>query len=98
MGGLGRTQPDTDCSITDVLWLPRTHFAAEFRDLLERCASTTLSSKLVSQHKEYFAKLCVDAVMTLDTLLPLNMIGIKKVQGGGLEVMQPKHAVLVSPE
>ena len=26
----------------------------------------------------------VDAVMTLDVLLPLNMIGIKKVPGGGL--------------
>lgn len=59
--------------------------ADEFRSLLEKCASTTLSSKLVSQHKEYFAKLVVDAVMTLDHLLPLNMIGIKKVQGGALE-------------
>ena len=28
----------------------------------------------------------VDAVMSLDTLLPLNMIGMKKVQGGALEV------------
>ena len=28
----------------------------------------------------------VDAVMLLDELLPLNMIGIKKVQGGSLEV------------
>merc|ERR1739846_206144 len=27
----------------------------------------------------------VDAVQTLDELLPLNMIGIKKVQGGSLE-------------
>eukprot|EP00038_Savillea_parva_P007407 m.169936 g.169936 ORF g.169936 m.169936 type:complete len:564 (-) comp13169_c0_seq1:154-1845(-) len=58
---------------------------AELRSLLERCAATTLSSKLVAAQKEYFAKLCVDAVLTLDDLLPLNMIGIKKVQGGGLE-------------
>ena len=28
----------------------------------------------------------VDAVSLLDDLLPLNMIGIKKVQGGSLEV------------
>ena len=28
----------------------------------------------------------VDAVTLLDELLPLNMIGIKKVQGGALEV------------
>lgn len=29
----------------------------------------------------------VDAVLMLDDLLPLNMIGIKKVQGGALEVL-----------
>ena len=28
----------------------------------------------------------VDAVMMLDELLPLNMIGVKKIQGGALEV------------
>ena len=56
----------------------------EFRALLEKCAATTLSSKLVAAEKEFFAKMCVDAVMMLDRLLPLNMIGIKKVQGGGL--------------
>lgn len=28
----------------------------------------------------------VDAVLHLDDLLPINMIGIKKVQGGSLEV------------
>jgi len=28
----------------------------------------------------------VDAVMMLDDLLPLKMIGVKKVQGGALEV------------
>jgi T-complex protein 1 subunit eta len=28
----------------------------------------------------------VEAVMMLDELLPLKMIGIKKVQGGALEV------------
>ena len=57
----------------------------ELRKLLERCAATTLSSKLVSNQKDYFSKLVVDAVMSLDELLPLNMIGMKKVQGGSLE-------------
>ena len=57
----------------------------EQRELLEKCARTTLSSKLVAQNKEFFAKMVVDAVMLLDDLLPLNMIGIKKVQGGGME-------------
>lgn len=55
------------------------------RDLLEKCALTSLSSKIVSQQKEFFAKMVVDAVLQLDELLPLNMIGIKKVQGGALE-------------
>ena len=35
----------------------------------------------------------VDAVSMLDELLPLNMIGIKKVQGGSLEV---SHSLLVT--
>jgi T-complex protein 1 subunit eta len=44
-----------------------------------------MSSKLIHQQKEFFSKMVVDAVMMLDDLLPLNMIGIKKVQGGALE-------------
>ncbi|XP_059471733.1 T-complex protein 1 subunit eta [Neocloeon triangulifer] len=55
------------------------------RELLIKCAATALSSKLVSQQKGFFSTLVVDAVMYLDELLPLDMIGIKKVQGGALE-------------
>ena len=51
-----------------------------------KCASTALSSKLVAHQKDFFSKMVVDAVTLLDELLPLNMIGIKKVQGGALEV------------
>jgi len=57
----------------------------EYRSLLEKCAATSMSSKLIHQQKEFFSKMVVDAVMMLDDLLPLNMIGIKKVQGGALE-------------
>lgn len=57
----------------------------EHRQLLEKCAATTLSSKLVASQKTFFAKMVVDAVSMLDDLLPLNMIGIKKIQGGALE-------------
>ena len=57
----------------------------EMRALLEKCAATTLSSKMVAQQKGFFSKLVVDAVLSLDVLLPLNMIGMKKVQGGALE-------------
>ena len=61
----------------------------DFRQLLLKCAATSLSSKLVSHQKEFFAKMVVDAVLMLDELLPLNMIGIKKITGGALEVTYP---------
>eukprot|EP00386_Alphamonas_edax_P011860 GDKI01037287.1.p1 GENE.GDKI01037287.1~~GDKI01037287.1.p1 ORF type:complete len:567 (-),score=252.43 GDKI01037287.1:312-2012(-) len=58
--------------------------AAEKRLLLERCAQTTLNSKLVSGYKGFFAKMCVDAVSLLDADLDKEMIGIKKVCGGSV--------------
>lgn len=54
--------------------------------LLQKCAATALSSKLVAHEKEFFGHMVVDAVRLLDELLPLDMIGMKKVQGGALEV------------
>lgn len=60
----------------------------EQRALLEKCAATALNSKLIHQQKEFFSKIVVDAVLILDELLPLNMIGIKKVSGGALEDSQ----------
>lgn len=57
------------------------------KKLLQRCAETALSSKLVAGHKEFFGKMVCEAVMYLDELLPLDMIGVKKVQGGALEVI-----------
>jgi len=62
--------------------------AEEMRKLLQRCAETALSSKLVARHKEFFGNMVVEAVANLDELLPLNMIGVKKVQGGALEESQ----------
>lgn len=62
--------------------------SAEHRALLEKCAATAMSSKLIHQQKEFFSKMVVDAVLQLDDLLPLNMIGIKKVSGGSLEESQ----------
>ena len=56
--------------------------------MLEKCASTALNSKLIASYKDLFAPMVVDAVMSLDDLLPLNMIGIKKISGGALEVFQ----------
>ncbi|KAF7987714.1 hypothetical protein HCN44_003577 [Aphidius gifuensis] len=58
------------------------------RSLLEKCASTAMSSKLIHHQKEFFSKMVVDAVLQLDELLPLNMIGMKKISGGALEDSQ----------
>ena len=56
----------------------------EFRELLIKCAKTSLNSKLVSSYKEFFAEIVVNAVMKLDEDLEKNMIGIKHVQGGSV--------------
>lgn len=58
---------------------------AERRNLLEKCAGTSLNSKLVASHKEFFSKMIVDAVMRLEDDLNIDLIGIKKEPGGGLE-------------
>nr|VZI47651.1 unnamed protein product [Spirometra erinaceieuropaei] len=58
---------------------------SEQRKMLEMCAATALSSKMVAGHKGFFSKLVVDAVKSLDQSLSLKMIGIKKVAGGALE-------------
>lgn len=58
----------------------------EQRQLLEKCAATALNSKLIAGQKDFFSNMVVDAVMALDELMSLKMIGIKKVQGGALEV------------
>ncbi|XP_063836944.1 T-complex protein 1 subunit eta [Ostrinia nubilalis] len=58
----------------------------EQRELLRKCAMTAMSSKLIHQQKGHFSQMVVDAVLSLDApLLPLDMIGIKKVSGGALE-------------
>merc|ERR1719187_1742766 len=60
----------------------------EQRQLLIKCASTAMNSKLIAGQKEFFSEMVVDAVTMLDDLLPLKMIGMKKVQGGALEESQ----------
>jgi len=56
----------------------------EQRELLKKCASTSMCSKLIAYNKDFFSDMVVDAVMCLDSLLPLNMIGIKKITGGSV--------------
>jgi T-complex protein 1 subunit beta len=51
---------------------------------LENIAKTTLSSKVVSQDKEYFSKVVVDAVLRLKGSTNLESIQIIKKVGGRL--------------
>ena len=62
------------------------YISREMNNLLKKCAATALSSKVIARQKEFFSQMVVDAVRHLDDLLPLNMIGVKKVKGGSLEV------------
>lgn len=57
----------------------------KFREDLTNIARTTLSSKILSQHKEHFAKLCVDAILRLKGSGELSAIQIIKKTGGILE-------------
>ncbi|XP_046449091.1 T-complex protein 1 subunit beta-like [Daphnia pulex] len=57
---------------------------AKFREDLMNIARTTLSSKILSQHKEFFAKISVDAVLRLKGSGNLQAIQIIKKQGGTL--------------
>lgn len=57
----------------------------KFREDLMNIARTTLSSKILSQHKEHFTKLAVDAVLRLKGSSDLQAIQIIKKRGGCLE-------------
>lgn len=55
------------------------------RELLERCARTAMSSKLIYKNADFFVKMCVDAVLALDRDdLDDKLIGIKKIAGGSM--------------
>ncbi|PVG01972.1 putative CCT7-component of chaperonin-containing T-complex [Serendipita vermifera] len=60
--------------------------SAKFRDLLIKCASTSMSSKLIQSQKPFFANMVVDAVMSLDQDdLDESLIGVKRISGGGMQ-------------
>lgn len=58
--------------------------AMKFREDLFNIARTTLSSKVLSQDKDYFANLAVDAVLRLKGSTDLEHIQIIKKVGGKL--------------
>ncbi|KAI7342311.1 putative T-complex protein 1 subunit [Hortaea werneckii] len=56
------------------------------RETLRKLAATAMSSKLIHRNAEFFTKMVVDAVLSLDQDdLNEKLIGIKKIQGGGLQ-------------
>lgn len=57
----------------------------KFEEDLLNIARTTLSSKILSQHKEQFSKLAVKAVLRLKGSGDLSAIQIIKKKGGCLE-------------
>lgn len=57
----------------------------KFKEDLMNIARTTLSSKILCQHKDFFAKLAVDAVLRLKGSGELSAIQIIKKTGGTLE-------------
>lgn len=60
--------------------------AKAFRDLLLKCAGTSMNSKLIVSQRDFFTEMVVDAVSTLDQNdLDESLIGIKKVPGGAMQ-------------
>ena len=51
----------------------------EKRNLLLKCAETSLNSKLIANYKEFFSKMIVDAVEKLEGFKDKDLIGIKHV-------------------
>ncbi|KAK3579969.1 hypothetical protein CHS0354_000846 [Potamilus streckersoni] len=56
----------------------------KFKEDLLNIARTTISSKILTQYKELFAKLAVDAVLRLKGSGNLDAIQVIKILGGGL--------------
>lgn len=54
------------------------------REILQKCAQTALNSKIINHEKGFFANMAVEAVLSLEEDMDLDLIGIKKVQGGSM--------------
>jgi len=62
----------------------RVHNKAAFRRDLVNIAKTTLSSKVVNHDKDYFANMCVDAILRLKGSTQLEQIQMVMMTGGSL--------------
>lgn len=69
----------------DQLAIHFTEDNAEKRQMIIKCAETSLNSKLLSHYKTFFAEMVVQAVEKLDkNLMDKDLIGIKQVVGGSI--------------
>ncbi|RTE71400.1 putative T-complex protein 1 subunit eta [Fusarium euwallaceae] len=58
---------------------------ADQRETLSKLAATAMTSKLIKRNTDFFTKMAVDAVLTLDQEdLNEKLIGVKKIPGGSL--------------
>ncbi|RSL57390.1 putative T-complex protein 1 subunit eta [Fusarium duplospermum] len=58
---------------------------ADKRETLSKLAATAMTSKLIKRNTDFFTKMAVDAVLTLDQEdLNEKLIGVKKIPGGSL--------------
>jgi len=56
------------------------------RDLLRKIARTSLSSKLIGGiESDHFSEMIVDAVLSLDADLDIDLVGVKQVAGGSMQ-------------
>jgi T-complex protein 1 subunit eta len=55
------------------------------REILKKCAETSLNSKIISNYKEFFGDMVVKAVEHLESDLDKSLIGVKKVTGGSVQ-------------
>jgi len=58
--------------------------AAARRTSLEKCAKTSLNSKLIARYQDFFAPIIVDAIEAIGESLDMSLIGVKKVAGGSV--------------
>lgn len=54
------------------------------QDMLIKCASTSLNSKLIAPYKDFFSKMVVNAVERLEDYGDKALIGIKHILGGSI--------------
>jgi T-complex protein 1 subunit eta len=56
----------------------------EKRDLLLKCATTSLNSKLIANYRDFFSEMIVKAVEILEDFGDKSLIGIKHITGGSV--------------